>query len=186
MHQELQMSTTSARQDGIELMSRVSAQLVLSGFLSLWLAGASSAQARQPLYPKHIESPSYRPIAKAAHVHGEVTLATTIDADGRVSEVKDATNFNQTPSGLLQISAIENLRLWTFEKPSLAPHAQTITYDYEFDPSLPPEEYNLDLPSITKVVLDLPSHVSILTNLWDTPAPCSPERHRQWWKLWLG
>jgi TonB family protein len=134
--------------------------------LLIWLTAGCSANSRQPLCPKHIETPDFPPDARAAHVTGEITLTISIDADGRVKNV-EATSANPVERAhpLLQKHAIENMHHWTFARPSSAPYIQTIVYDYEFDDSLPPEGGASSLPAITKVNFDLPDHVAILTNL---------------------
>jgi hypothetical protein len=140
-------------------------RLALIGLL-IWLTAGCSANTRQPLCPKHIETPDYPPLARTAHVAGKITLAISIDADGRVENV-EATSDNPVERAhpLLRKYAIENMQHWTFAKPSSAPYIQTIVYDYEFDDSLPPEGGASSLPAITKVNFDLPDHVAILTNL---------------------
>jgi len=140
------------------------ARLALFGLL-IWLTAGCSANTRQPLCPKHIETPDFPPIARTAHLTGKITLTIAIDADGGVKTV-DATPDNPVEGArlLLQKYAIENIRHWTFAKPSSAPYIQTIVYDYEFDPSLPAEGGASSLPAITKVNFDLPDHVAILTN----------------------
>jgi len=141
------------------------AKLGLFGFL-IWRTAGCSANTRQPLRPKHIETPDFPSVARAAHVKGKITLTIAIDADGGVkSVVMPPDNPLERAHLLLQKYAIENIRHWTFAKPSSAPYIQTIVYDYEFDPSLPPEGGALSLPAITKVNCDLPDHVAILINL---------------------
>ncbi len=141
------------------------ARMVLSCLL-IWITAGCSANTRQPLCPKHIETPEFPPGARAAHVTGKITLRIAIGADGSVKNV-EATPDNpiERTHPLLQKYAIENMQHWTFAKPSAAPYIQTIVYDYEFDDSLPPEGGASSLPAITKVTFDLPDHVSILTNL---------------------
>jgi TonB family protein len=108
------------------------------------------------LCPKHIETPSYPAIARAAHVTGKVVLALTINAEGNVIEAK-VTNG----AAMLGESALDNIRHWTFTKPPTAPYTQTIVYDYEIDDSLPADDGS---HPIVKVSYDLPDRVMILTN----------------------
>lgn len=107
------------------------------------------AQSQQPLCPRHIETPTYPPIARGAHVSGKVILKITIDADGKVSDA-EVTN---TGVNLLRQGAIDNVRQWTFEKPPVAPYTETLTFDYELVPQL-------GMPS--KATFDLPDHVTIV------------------------
>ena len=126
-------------------------------------AATCFAQSREPLCPKHIEEPSYPPVARAAHLMGKIALSVTITADGTVSDAQ-ATNV-EGPLRLLARSAIENIRRWTFSKPPSAPYKETITYDYEFDESLPAAGGEKNFPVVTRVTFDLPDRVTILTNL---------------------
>jgi TonB family protein len=135
------------------------------------LAGACFGQASGPLCPKHIETPVYPPIARAAHLTGETLLLLTIDADGGVKEVKAASS---NTSAVLSESALGNIRHWTFVKPPIAPYTETIIYDYEFDGSLPGD--NGSNP-ITKVVFDLPNRVTIATNLRFIDTDKSKKQH---------
>jgi TonB family protein len=127
-----------------------------SAFFSLWLGCACVAQGVVALCPKHIETPSYPAIARAAHVTGKVVLALTINAEGNVIEAK-VTNG----AAMLGESALDNIRHWTFTKPPTAPYTQTIVYDYEIDDSLPADDGS---HPIVKVSYDLPDRVMILTN----------------------
>jgi hypothetical protein len=139
----------------------------LSGFsfLVLLIAGCSASKS-QPLYPKHIETPDFPPIARTAHVTGKIWLTVTVDADGNVGSVEaKAENPILQEHPLLQKYAIENMEHWKFLKPPSGPSKQVVLYDYEFDPSLPGEGGPSYLPAITKVNFDLPDHVAISTNL---------------------
>ena len=126
----------------------------LLGCFLLWLAGTCFGQEAKPLCPRHIELPAYSPLAATAHIQGNVILSVTIDADGNV---KDAEATNGGKWALLEHNAISNIRHWTFTKPPFAPYKQTIVYDYQIDDSLP-----ADAP--TKVTLDLPERVTIVTS----------------------
>ena len=124
------------------------------GWLLLCMATACFGQDQAPLCPRHIETPNYPAIARAAHISGKITLKVTIGADGNVEHV-DTTTENPGANGhrILMIAAAENMRRWTFAKPPSAPHTQVIAYDYEFN------------PSITKTTFDLPDRVSITTDV---------------------
>jgi TonB family protein len=133
------------------------------GFLLLCGAGLCFGQEQQALCPRHIEVPTFPPIARAAHVTGKITLTLTIDADGNVRNVEaTADNPVMQAHPLLQKFAVENMQHWTFAKPPSVPYTETIVYDYEFDPSLPADG---GANPITKVTFDLPNRVTILTNL---------------------
>jgi TonB family protein len=53
--------------------------------------------------------PSYPPIARAAHIQGDVQIAVLIDSGGKVSEE----NFLSGPP-MLQQAALEAVKKWTF------------------------------------------------------------------------
>ena len=107
--------------------------------LMIWLAGGLSLGAQRPLFPQHIETPEYLPIAGTAHVMGKVALAVTIDEHGNVQNAEAATNSSiQQAPPMLQKYAIENVRRWIFPKTALG---------------------------TSKVTFDLPERVTILTNL---------------------
>ena len=139
---------------------------VALGCLLLCSAAVCFGQGTEALYPRHIEAPDYPPVARAAHVTGKITLTVTIDAEGKVENV-EATSEDprQRAHPLLQRYAVENMRHWTFAKPSAVPYMETIVYDYELDTDLPSEGGPRSLPAITKVNFDLPDHVTILTNV---------------------
>jgi TonB family protein len=128
------------------------------GWLLLCVGTACFAQDQAPLYPRHIETPNYPAIARAAHISGKITLKVTIGADGNVEHVEaTAENPVQREHPLLQKYAIENMQHWTFAKPPSAPYTQIIVYDYELDPELP--------DGGGKTTFDLPDHVLITTNV---------------------
>lgn len=122
-------------------------------------------QTQPPICPKHIESPTYPPIARQARLRGEVTLSVTVDAEGKVQHVMALPgSANRQAPKLLRDSAVENMQQWTFNKPPTAPYTEVIVYDYEDDPSLPPSGGPKGMAVLTKVVLDLPDHVRISMN----------------------
>ena len=129
------------------------------GYVWLCLAYTCFGQSQEPLCPKHIEIPAYPPIARTANIIGKVILTLSLDADSKVSDVKVA-NEDDKGVGLLKLAATDNVRLWTFAKPPLAPYTQTIVYDFELDPSLPADDH-----PIIKVTFDLPDRVTISANL---------------------
>jgi len=122
----------------------------------LALAAASFGQEPRTtvsICVKHIETPIYPPIARAAHVVGKVELKLTIDAAGRVT---DTHIVRGTP--LLASSAQASAQHWTFSPPPSPPYSLTVVYDYDFDCDDPIP----DVP-VTKVVFDLPNLVKIVT-----------------------
>ena len=128
------------------------------GFLLVGCAATCFGQAERALCPRHIETPAYPSIAQSANVTGKVSVALTIDADGKVADVEATTTESNVPkSHLLESMTVTNIRRWTFAKPATAPYKQTIVYDYEIDKSAP-----LDGP--TKVSFDLPGRVTIVAS----------------------
>jgi hypothetical protein len=89
---------------------------------------------------------------------GKVKLVMTIDGDGNVKSA-EATRDNSSHKLLVE-SAIQNVKKWTFSRPSHAPFTQTILYDYEINETLP-GTYGY---SIEKVYFDLPDMVKIVSN----------------------
>jgi TonB family protein len=137
-------------------------KLMCSGFLPFLLALSCMDQTQQSICPKHIETPTYPAIARTAHVSGIVALTLTIDADGKVSDVK-VTNEDERFVKLLERSAVDNIRLWTFTKPQSAPSKQNVTYDFQLDDKLPLAGVN-NYPLVTLVTYDLPDRVTIRAN----------------------
>lgn len=137
-------------------------KLTFCGFLLFLLALSCMSQTQQSLCPKHIETPEYPAIARTAHISGVVVLTLTVDADGKVSDVK-VTNEDERFVKLLERGAVENIRLWTFAKPQSAPFKQDITYDFQLDDKLPLAGVN-DYPNVTLVSYDLPDRVTIRAN----------------------
>jgi protein TonB len=90
-------------------------------FLSLLLVVPAVLVAQSPNTPqqmnekearKHLldhPKPSYPPIARAAHVWGDVRIAVLIDSEGKISEEK----FISGPP-MLQQAALEAVKHWTF------------------------------------------------------------------------
>jgi TonB family protein len=156
-------------------------KIAACGCLWLWLTSSSFGQSQEPLCPKHIEIPVYPLIARTAHITGKVILILTLDADGKVSDLKVA-NEDDKGVRLLKLAATDNIRLWTFAKPPSAPYAQTIVYDFEFDPSLPADD---GYHSIVKVTFDLPDRITISANLRiidHGPGNETPIKKKHWWQ----
>jgi TonB family protein len=136
--------------------------LIFAGFFLFLFALPCAAQTQETLCPKHIETPTYLPLARIAHISGIVALAVTIDADGKVSDVK-VTNENDRGVKLLKIDAVHNIRLWTFRKPQSAPVTLMVTYDFQLDDKLPLEGVH-NYPAVIVVTYDLPDRVTIRGN----------------------
>ena len=136
------------------------------GLLLFCLASSCFGQEQEPLCPRHIETPLYPQIARAARLSGKVTLIVTIDKDGGVRNVEAKTGQSVPQAHpLLKKYAAENMQHWTFAKPPSAPYVQDFVYDYELDPSLPLEGGKKSTTAIIKVSFDLPDRVTILANM---------------------
>jgi TonB family protein len=136
------------------------------GFVLFCLCEAGFGQTQGALCPRHIETPEYPQVARIAHVTGKITLTVTIDAEGNVKQAEAAGGKSaEQKHPMLGKYAVENMRHWTFVKPRSAPYTFVFVYDFEFDESLPAAGGPHSLPSITKVNIDLPDRVTILSNL---------------------
>jgi len=128
----------------------------------LCLATTGLGQAQQFVCAKHIETPTYPQLARQANLAGKVALTLALDADGKVESVEATTENPQLQKvPVLQKSAVENVKHWTFAKPPSIPFTQVIIYDYELDASLPGDD---GTNPISKVTFDLPDRVTVLTN----------------------
>ncbi len=108
---------------------------------------------------KHVESPEYPPISRTAHVQGVIDLIATIDSSGNVVDVTPPLLAPNDTRSLLVSHAVDNIREWKFDPPATAPYILSIAYEYKIDCSLK----QTDRPT-TKVTMDLPKRVTILTN----------------------
>jgi TonB family protein len=116
----------------------------------------------QTVCPKHIETPTYPVVAAMARVQGRIVLHVTLDAEGKITKVEIPEDVAHSTQPILQDSAIDSMKRWTFEKPPSGPVTQVIIYEYKMDPSLPPISDHQG--PMTKVLIDLPDHVTILHN----------------------
>jgi TonB family protein len=115
------------------------------------MAAFSSADEPQSILPKHIQAPRYPVIAKTAHIEGEVAVQVTLDADGKVSDALALALPN-----LLDRSCVESVRLWTFDRPPMAPFKETVFCDYKLNAA------RKNAPSEPLVLFDLPNRVTIV------------------------
>jgi Gram-negative bacterial TonB protein C-terminal len=108
----------------------------------------------------HLESPSYNNVARFARLQGDVTVAVTIDSDGRVSSA----TATGTSSSLLRDEAEKNIRTWIFEKGG----SRLIEVHFIFRLVQPEVQNNPP----AKVTFDLPERVTVVSNF----APKEPVR----------
>jgi TonB family protein len=134
------------------------------GALLFWLTVSCFGQT---VCPKHIETPTYPIVAAMGRGQGKVSLRVTLDAEGKVTKAEVANDVAHQVNRVLQDAAIDNMMHWTFEKPAAAPLTQVMIFEYKMDPSLPPISDHQG--PMTKVLVDLPDHVTILHNeaVWD-------------------
>jgi TonB family protein len=86
---------------------RVGSRLILAGALALALTMPSGAEDRAV---KQRVPPAYPEIAKRMRIEGVVKMSVTVDAEGKVTDVKTVSG-NRT----LSIAAEEAVRRWKFE-----------------------------------------------------------------------
>ena len=115
------------------------------------MAAFSSADQTQTILPKHIQAPGYPVIAKTAHIEGEVEVEVTIDSDGKVADALAVGGPN-----LLHRSSVESVRLWTFDRPPMAPFKESVFCDYKLNAA------TKNAPSEVLVLFDLPNRVTII------------------------
>ena len=128
---------------------------------SLLLIQSRCGRASEKVNPKHIETPQFPSLARTARTVGEVNLRLTIDANGNVVSVEAIRNkAGNVPHPLLEQYCEENVRKWTFSKPSRPPVTQNMIYDFQIDDRLTP---TYDAP-IEKTYFDLPDRVRIVSN----------------------
>ena len=102
---------------------------------------------------RHLESINYNPVARGARLQGDVPLALTIDAEGKVEKV---VVIQTAANPLLQKEATKNIKGWTFEPGGKREF--TITYEFRL------EEPEIDGPSPSTMAVDFPSRVRVTSN----------------------
>ena len=110
----------------------------------------------QTVVPDSLPELKYPPIARAAHVQGDVVVSFRQTPEGRTVDV--------TPiSGpvMLQGIAVENVKAWHFEpKAELAGPAYKVTFHFQLNP--PDDGYD-DSQPVTKAVLDGTGQVQVIS-----------------------
>ena len=149
-------------------MSRIRTWLLLALFATPF--GVCKAQT---VVPDSLPELKYPPIARAAHVQGDVVVSFRQTPEGRTVDV--------TPiSGpvMLQGIAVENVKAWHFEpKAELAGPAYKATFHFQLNP--PDDGYD-DSQPVTKAVLDGTGQVQVIsistTGLDRSECPTANER----------
>lgn len=109
-------SVTEVRPRG---MRRVAIHLLQVATLALFVSLALPARAADERPVKQRVAPVYPEIAKRMHIGGEVKLQATVDANGKVTEVK-ALSGNH----MLSVAAEDAVRKWRFEPGAGESHVQ--------------------------------------------------------------
>ena len=123
-------------------MSRIRPWLLLALF-----AKAFSICQSQTVVPDSLPELKYPPIARAAHVQGDVVVSFRQTPDGRTANVIPISG-----PAMLQGIAVENVKAWRFErKAGLAEQAYKVTFQFRLNP--PNDGYD-DSKPVTKAVLD--------------------------------
>jgi len=130
------------------------------------------------MIPDHFPELKYPPIARAAHVQGDVVVRFQQTPDGGTADVSPI-------SGplMLQGIAVENVKAWHFPRSSEATQqSRKVTFHFQLDP--PKDGYDHDSQPTTSVELDgagirCPSNVlerSIERNVGARPLQISDAR----------
>ena len=149
-------------------MSRIRNWLLLALFATPF--GVCQAQT---VVPDSLPELKYPPIARAAHVQGDVVVSFRKTPEGRTVDV--------TPiSGpvMLQGIAAENVKAWHFEpKAELAGPVYNVTFHFQLNP---PDDGFDDSQPVTKAVLDGTGQVQVIsistTGLDRSECPTANER----------
>jgi TonB family protein len=128
----------------------------------------------QTVVPDHFPELKYPPLARAAHVQGDVVVSFRQTPDGGTADV---TPVSGPP--MLQSIAIENVKAWHFSGTAeVAEQVRTVTFHFQLD--LPKDEYDRDSQPTTSVELDGSGTVRVLsvstTGLERSECPSAAER----------
>lgn len=136
--------------------------LMVFGYLCLasW-AQIPRANARDEVFVKSFTIPEYRPVARLAHVQGDVSAIVHINADGSTASISDI----EGPA-LLQGQAVEALKTWTFFNAMNQPTEFKVTFRWKL------EGPGTDQYVPAKVSGQFPGLIEIATN---PPAPLEPD-----------
>ncbi len=93
-----------------ELGKRIGMKILQTAALAAMVSVALPARAGDARAVKSRVAPVYPPIAMRMHITGEVQLQATVDADGKVKDVK-AMSGNR----MLENAAEDAVRRWKFE-----------------------------------------------------------------------
>jgi TonB family protein len=132
-------------------MSRIRAWLLVVPFATTF--GVCQAQT---VVPNSLPELNYPPIARAAHVQGDVVVSFRQTPEGRTVDVTPVSG-----PAMLQGIAVENVKAWHFEpKPELAGQAYKVTFHFQLNPL--DDGYDNSQP-VTKAVLDGTGQVQVIS-----------------------
>ena len=127
------------------------AQLLLALFATPF--GVCQAQT---VVPDSLPELKYPPIARVAHVQGDVVVSFRQTPEGRTVDVTPISG-----PAMLQGIAVENVKAWHFEpKAELAGPAYKVTFHFQLNP--PDDGYD-DSQPVTKAVLDGTGQVQVIS-----------------------
>jgi TonB family protein len=124
--------------------------------LALFALTFSVCQA-QTIIPNALPALNYPPIARAAHIQGDVVVSFQQTPEGGTSDV---TSISGPP--MLQGIAVENVKAWHFAATAEnAGQVHKVTFHFQLDP--PDDGYDYDRQPTTKVELDGVGGVRVLS-----------------------
>lgn len=150
-------------------MCKLVQTLLLSPFaLTAYLADA------QVLLPNHLPELKYPPIARVAHVQGDVVVGFRITADGATADVS---GLSGPP--MLQEIAIESVKLWRFDPaPAEGGSIRSATFHFLLEP--PADGYDADGQPVTRIEIagsgDIRVFTAATTGLNRSECPSASER----------
>src|SRR5579863_7003261 len=110
----------------------------------------------QTTVPDHLPELRYPPIARIAHVQGDVVVSFRQTPEGSTADVKPISG-----PPMLQGVAVENIKAWRFPATSkLAEQFREVTFHFQLN--LPEDGYDHDGQPVTKVELDGAGGVQVL------------------------
>jgi TonB family protein len=132
-------------------MSRIQTWLLLALFATTF-----SVCRAQTVVPDSLPVLKYPPIARAAHVEGDVEVSFRQTPEGRTVDVTPVSG-----PAMLQEIAVQNVKAWHFEpKAELAGQAYKVTFHFRLNP--PDDGYD-DSHPMTKAVLDGTGQVQVIS-----------------------
>ena len=141
--------------------------------LALFALAFSVCQG-QTAVPDHLPELKYPPIARVAHVQGDVVVSFRQTPEGGTADVKPISG-----PAMLQSVAVENVEAWRFPttaKP--AEQVREVTFHFQLDP--PKDGFDREGQPVTKVELDGTGGVRVLsistTGLQRSGCPSALER----------